>query len=704
MKKVFMIYTIVISSYLICYLPLWADTTPRQIKVLEMNKQELTDVKFVWSELLQDIYSNATFIEHYNIYRETTPNFVPDTTNGSNLIGQTAETTFTDTDALLADTNYFYYITTVTADGTESILLSPLGCKLRHDLVYTDGGTNTHWLAIPENDDYATAGDISALSPDISQVIGWDAATQTEIIWNSDSTGRDFPLQPNQPCGIIITADTVINLVGTLPAGAVDFVHNPDNFSTNWFQLPQPNIYQTASQLAADIPNLTKIGRFDPAMDTYESWFLLNDTWMGQDFSLEPGQGLLAVVTDNTTWNPSHGYPAVTASSDALEGLNELTVNLTGTADDPGGVIETLQWDFQGDGSFDFSHASDPNTSHTYNAPGTYYPTLVATDNDGFKGYAYQTVQVYGLENDITLEGFNPATGESSSFALTLSADGLITLKIYDANGNLVATPAQDMVITAGKNTLQWDGTYGSGHIVADGVYHAVLEYTVNGTTFTHDLRTTGGVDISGNIENVAVSGTLSPLEGDYVQIAYTLPEKALVSISVKNSEGDIIRHLITQGPRTAGDHTEIWDGIDDEGAAVAPGSIFLVTVNAVSLAQSAFMAAGSAPEISNVTAEPLRFSPAINPYGSQDDNRVTINFSLNKPATVVAQVYNATGDLVRTITLTDAPAGDNQISWNGRKENGILSPDGLYIIRLGATDANGISSTPFSLQSEIYY
>ena len=135
--------------------------------------------------------------------------------------------------------------------------------------------------------------------------------------------------------------------------------------------------------------------------------------------------------------------------------------------------------------------------------------------------------------------------------------------------------PAQDMAISTGENTLQWDGTDGSGNIVADGVYHAVLEYTVNGTTFTHDLRTSGGVDISGNIENTAVSGTLSPLEGDYVQIAYTLPEKALVTITVKNSEGDIIRHLITQGPRTAGDHTEIWDGIDDEGAAVAPGSIF---------------------------------------------------------------------------------------------------------------------------------
>ena len=186
----------------------------------------------------------------------------------------------------------------------KSILPSTLGCKLRHDLTYAEGGPNTHWLTIPENTDYASASDIGALSSAISQVISWDAATQTEIIWNSDAPAQTSPCSQTS-LRYHHHRRHVINLVGTLPAGAVDFVHNPDNFSTNWFQLPQPNIYQTASQLAADIPNLTKIGRFDPAMDTYESWFLLNDTWMGHDFSLEPGQGLLAVVTDNTTWKPS---------------------------------------------------------------------------------------------------------------------------------------------------------------------------------------------------------------------------------------------------------------------------------------------------------------------------------------------------------------------------------------------------------------
>ena len=613
------------------------------------------------------------------------------------------ETSYMYIGALATETSYFYYVTAVAEDGTESLLPSPLACKLRHDLTYVEDGPNLHWLAIPENDEYATANDIGALSPAISEVRAWNATSQSETVWKSDGTGTDFPLQTGQPCAVVITEDTVINLLGTLPAGEIGLLNNPDTFSTNWIHLPQPNIYQTASNLAADIPNATKIGRFDSDTNTYQSWFRLDGTWMGEDFPLTPGEGFLAVVSDNATWTPAQGYPTVTANVDSTEGLNSLTVNLSGTAQDRGGSIVSYEWDFQGDGNIDFSNTLSPAASMTYET-GTYHPTLIVTDNSGFKGYDYATVNVYGLANTISLEEFNPGTGASGTFSLELTADGSVTLKIYDADGNLVATPVLDQAVTAGQSDLFWDGTDSTGQTVPDGVYHAVLEYTVNGNTFTYDLRSTGGENITSNIENATVSGTLSPLAGEYIDIAYTLPEKALVTIEVKSNVGDVIRHLLTDAPRTSGDHTETWDGTDDSGVAVAPGVPFIITLDAVALAESAFMATGATPTISSVSGSPLRFSPALNPYGAQDGRRLAISFELNRQADVYASVFSSAGELVRTVTLADATAGANQLVWNGRRDNGMLAADGVYTVRLQASDESNATSTPFVLQTEVFY
>ena len=541
--------------------------------------QNLDEIYLFWDENVFNIYEEIVVIKYFNIYRSDSIIFIPDFVQHSNRIAQTTEPTYTDIDALSAETSYFYYVTAVAEDGTESLLPSPLACKLRHDFTYIEGGPNLHWLAIPENDEYTTASDIAALSPTISEVRAWNATSQTETVWKSDGTGTDFPLQTGQPCAVVITADTVINLLGTLPAGEIGLRNNPDTFSTNWIHLPQPNIYQTASDLAADIPNATKIGRFDSSANTYQSWFRLDGTWMGEDFSLAPGEGLLAVVSDNATWTPAQGYPTVTAAIDNTEGLNSLTVNLSGTAQDRGGSITSYEWDFQGDGNIDFSNAVSPAASMTYET-GTYHPTLIVTDNSGFKGYDFATVNVYGLANTISLEEFNPGIGASGTFSLDLTADGSVTLKIYDASGNLVATPVLDQAVTAGRNDLSWDGTDGSGQTVPDGVYHAVLEYTVNGRTFTYDLRSTGGDNIASNIENATVSGTLSPLAGEFINIAYTLPEKALVTIEVRNNSGGVIRHLLTDAPRPSGNHTDTWDGTDDAGRPVASG-VYLWRVTA---------------------------------------------------------------------------------------------------------------------------
>ncbi len=56
------------------------------------------------------------------------------------------------------------------------------------------------------------------------------------------------------------------------------------------------------------------------------------------------------------------------------------------------------------------------------------------------------------------------------------------------------------------------------------------------------------------------------------VEIKYSLPKDAKVSLAIEDPSGKRIRNLIPALPRKAGKNTEKWDGLDDEGKPVPPG------------------------------------------------------------------------------------------------------------------------------------
>jgi len=59
-----------------------------------------------------------------------------------------------------------------------------------------------------------------------------------------------------------------------------------------------------------------------------------------------------------------------------------------------------------------------------------------------------------------------------------------------------------------------------------------------------------------------------------YVEIAYELPEAALVSVVVCNAAGTVVRKL-TSGMQQAGRHSVRWDGRDDAGRHSQAGMYF---------------------------------------------------------------------------------------------------------------------------------
>ena len=57
------------------------------------------------------------------------------------------------------------------------------------------------------------------------------------------------------------------------------------------------------------------------------------------------------------------------------------------------------------------------------------------------------------------------------------------------------------------------------------------------------------------------------------VRLDYTLPQAGYVSLVVEKPDGTRVRNLIGNFPRAAGKHTDYWDGCDDNGRLVSPGS-----------------------------------------------------------------------------------------------------------------------------------
>ncbi|PTX99600.1 hypothetical protein DB346_17365 [Verrucomicrobia bacterium LW23] len=62
------------------------------------------------------------------------------------------------------------------------------------------------------------------------------------------------------------------------------------------------------------------------------------------------------------------------------------------------------------------------------------------------------------------------------------------------------------------------------------------------------------------------------------VPITYSLPEDRDVTIAIDNEKGERVRNLIGQFPRNKGNVTDYWDGLDDKGNAVPPGT-YKVTI-----------------------------------------------------------------------------------------------------------------------------
>ena len=77
-----------------------------------------------------------------------------------------------------------------------------------------------------------------------------------------------------------------------------------------------------------------------------------------------------------------------------------VSVQFSGAGTDEDGTVEKYEWDFDGDGIFEWSSFENGLTTYIYNNEGTFTATLRVTDNDGFTDTESLTVTIKSPDSD----------------------------------------------------------------------------------------------------------------------------------------------------------------------------------------------------------------------------------------------------------------------------------------------------------------
>jgi len=430
-------------------------------------------------------------------------------------------------------------------------------------------------------------------------------------------------------------------------------------------------------------------------------------------FRVTDDSGLTGTAAEPTTIvrvGPS-GSPTATASATPTSGNAPLNVSLSGTATDPDSDdIVLYEWDFDGDGTYDWSSPSSGNTSHTYTIAGTHVATFRVTDSTGLTGIDPVLITV---NIQVSLSIATDTVGYIQGSDLTgteintsINAGTQVSILIKDSQGNTVRTLVSNEFRDMGSYADYWDCMDDSGFVVNDGVYYAVLEYTVDGQVNTCDLTySTGGVRYSfptgsGCNQRNYIKSSFTPYEDDLLPITFRLCKTAEVTIFIgplwSGGSETRVRTIINRKALPAGEHTVYWDGLDDQNnlAHPPPGDSLILGMWRYSLPNNAIYMTGGSPVITNTTSDPNYFDPlSYTCLENADSVKVTYTVSEDVDGVELQVIDLSTKNTVRSVVQLNVAAGENYIFWDGRNNDGDFVNPGDYQLVLTAMDVEGNSS-----------
>jgi len=460
---------------------------PRIFEIQESGENNLT---FSWSRV-----NSAT---GYHVYRDTSPDFEPDTQGGSNRIAENVndqcpgipDIQWTDTDKVTGDilNNYFYKITSV-RDSVESKPSTTFG-EFDYELITTDK-TDFNEIAFPVlMKNVFTAEELAGLISGCESVARWNTGLQNYDQYAPGFDKSNFALEMGHPYYVNVSTNSIFTITGKVlyPVFQLDTTRTTD-FNEIILTFDKAHI-KKASALMTDIQHCNSVARWNATLQGYEQYIPdLNFT----DFNTYTGYPYYVNVTANTTW-PEKSLlkpPGTLQKADILvtskaphavygeinkAGFSRFVAYMKNNPSDvltnesPGCVLYKNHWLVQTASFKSGWEAGNVIMIEFYNYQNQllgekeWSLTHNAYDNTATLDFA-QIPDNYSLEQNYP----NPFNAETA-ICYSVPENSRISLKIFNTKGQLIRTLV-DNNQQPGNYRVIWDGKNETGLPVASGTY-----------------------------------------------------------------------------------------------------------------------------------------------------------------------------------------------------------------------------------------
>jgi len=359
--------------------------------------------------------------------------------------------------------------------------------------------------------------------------------------------------------------------------------------------------------------------------------------------------------------------PTAVASVTPTNGPAPLQVNFSGSGNSPNGRITLYEWDFDGDGTYDWSSSTTGNTVHTYISPGNYQPTFRVTDVVGL------TATVSDLLIEVRVGP--PRSPTAKANASPVQGNAPLTVNL-----NATGSSDPDGSIVLYEWDFDYDGAFATdwssastgttSHVYTQaGPHYATLRVTDNDSMSAMDIvEVTVLINVSLSITN----NTFNPTAQQTGGIRTTLSADVSVSIKIKNRGEQIMRTLISNAVRAAGTYNDAWDGKDDGGNTVSDGPYFAILeykLGSQTYTYDLTHTTGGSQYQPSQWATKTTFAPYNNDF-------TYINYNLSVPSEVIVNIgdINKNERIRQLLNRVPQGAGTKSVMWDGLTDDGRLA------------------------------
>lgn len=445
----------------------------------------------------------------------------------------------------------------------------------------------------------------------------------------------------------------------------------------------------------------------------------------------QPSITLIDATGESTVYAPEHlliqtvatTQPGVTVSLNKRFGPTPLEViHTVSSRRVTGSLVTSYEWDFDGDGTVDFT-SDESRVTNSYTKAGKNLGSVTAVTEDGLRitnRFEVRTTPTFEFE--ILTPAIDPAS-DTSAINLSVTGDVEFELNVVSASGELVRTLLNKAQRSAGEYSTTWDGKNSTGVTQAPGDYYVIAKAYIDDEELLVDLRENTGGEIfypngwagsrrcSGSSieecgELLISDNALEPFNRAPVNFDISSPHNARMSayVTIIGSDNFAATTFFRSRLMSPGETRLSWYGTGADGKLLPYKTQrgYLPAIYGITLASNSIVL-NHRTSLRQLSVSPDIFHPT---NSSSSNAESVVTFDLTRQADVTLTIDNtAQGVNVFQKVFRDVPAGTSQqLTWDGRDNLGRLVGPGGYIMTVSAIDTFGQETIPQKATQRVEY